>query len=123
MNAKEYRGREYPQFWLSFQGLFLALINRANRDILKQTQEKLHGKNEEIDLVFELARILPAAELKMLYNACEFSKDNLQINIPIPMKPKKAKIWRKALRKSPKYQKITREILKQALEELESLKK
>jgi len=108
----------YPQYWLTFEGLFLALISGSNPKILINTYEKLHGKSEEMDLVFELANILPSEELGRLYNSCKFTKEGVEIYLPIPMNPKTAKIWRKALKKSPKYQKIVYRILKQAIDEL-----
>jgi DNA-binding MarR family transcriptional regulator len=116
VREKEYRGQRYPQFWLTFEGLMLALVNHANQDILKQTQESLHGKNAEIDLVFEMARILPDSEINEIYNQARAFEDGLEIYFPT--NPRKWKIFRKALKKSPKYQAIVSRILDEAAKEM-----
>jgi hypothetical protein len=95
----------------------LARINDASQEVLRKTWKKFHGEDKDMEYVFELMRILPTPELERLYNACKFSQDGPQITTP--MNPKRAKIWKEALRKSVKYQEITKNILKQALAECE----
>ena len=117
VGQKPHAGQKFPQYWLTFEGLFLALINGSKPQALKKTHEKLHGTSKDMNLVFELVNILPSEELRRLYHACKFGKEGVEMYLPIPMNPKRAKIWRKALKKSPKYQKIIYGILKQAINE------
>jgi len=40
IRIKEYRGKQYPQFWLSFEGILLSISEKASEEALRQNIEK-----------------------------------------------------------------------------------
>jgi len=70
VNAKIYRGREYPQFWLTLNGSITALLNNANEENVKQNALKLCKDNEEIEALevfFGIAKSLGPETVKKMY--------------------------------------------------------
>jgi hypothetical protein len=67
VTSKPYRGREFPQFWLTELGVSLALSLRAEpQTILRRTIE-IYPENRDLQFVIEAVPILGKNALDMLY--------------------------------------------------------
>jgi hypothetical protein len=58
INVKTYRGKEYPCFWLTTAGVFIALVEGANpKTVLTKTLE-IYPENKFLQCVIEVSPIL-----------------------------------------------------------------
>lgn len=64
---KPYQGREYPQFWLTELGIYVALHERANPEILLRTTCEIYPENKTLQFLIEAAPILGEYALDVLY--------------------------------------------------------
>ena len=64
---KEYRGRKYPQFWLTERGIASALLHNANPYLLLENIKKAHpNDSEKASLVEVLSQFDPELRKMML---------------------------------------------------------
>jgi hypothetical protein len=75
VGQKEYRNRNYPLYWLTDEGLILALIHNAHPDILRENTEQLYGETEAYSLMFEISKVLPSEKLGELYTLFKTTKN------------------------------------------------
>jgi len=71
IDIKEYRGRQYPQFWLSFEGILLSISEKAPKEALRQNIEKYLTEpetKEAILLTMDLADIVGEKFLRRAYS-------------------------------------------------------
>jgi hypothetical protein len=67
VTSKDYRGREYPRFWLTELGIFLALHEGAKPEVLLRTTLEFYPENKNLQLLIEGAPILGKYALDILY--------------------------------------------------------
>jgi hypothetical protein len=112
VGKKEYRNRNYPLYWLTDEGLILALIHNANPDILKENAVQLYGENEAYSLISDLAKALPRerlAEIYTLFKTTEEEKPKLKA---IPITNHETQVFFKTLMKYPSFQTSVKKALK-----------
>jgi len=110
--VKTYRNRKYSLFWLTDEGLVLALIHGANPDIVKEHVVRLYGENEIYDFIFELAKALPRERLSELYTLYKFHEEGKPQIKAIPITNTEAEVFFKILMKYPGLKTSVRKVLK-----------
>ena len=55
----EYKNQNYDRFWLTQDGVILAIIHKVNLNMLKENYEKVYGKGETSDFIFDFAKGFP----------------------------------------------------------------
>ena len=58
VKSKDYRGREYPQFWITEKGIFLALCEGAKSDILLRRTREIYPEERDLQFLIETVPIL-----------------------------------------------------------------
>ena len=115
---KTYLTRKYPVFWLTDGGLALAIIHKANIEILREYVEKLYGKQMKYNLLFDIAKALPPdklGELLTMFKTTEEGNPQLKA-IPITNAEREAVF--KVLIKYPEIRKTIKEKLRYFIETL-----
>jgi len=69
IGLKVYRGREYPRFWVTENGIVLAMSERAKPEILLRKTRELYSENRELQFLIEVVPILGESAYNMLYLA------------------------------------------------------
>lgn len=67
---KDYKGRKYSEFWLTFDGVILSILEGESRGILSKHATGCLPKNEETErllLTIELSKVLDRRWLEHLY--------------------------------------------------------
>lgn len=84
VSKKKWRQREFPQFWLTLDGVLLAIIYGTNLNMLKEHYETVYGKSEATDLIFDLGKTFPGklGEIYTMFKTTTKGKMKLK-NIPI----------------------------------------
>ena len=77
VGIKEYRGRKYPRYWLTSEGVMAALIEGANPETLLNKTRKIYPKNEILQYSLEIAPKLNPKVFKIGYSAIR-SKGKLE---------------------------------------------
>ena len=65
----KYRGNEYPCFWLTELGIFLALHEGAKQEVLLRTTLEIYPENKNLQFIIEAVPILGKHAFKILYLA------------------------------------------------------
>ena len=121
---KEYRGQKFDRFWLSFDGLIWAIIHGVSADWLKDYAVELWGEQETLNLIFDLAEVLPKdtlARVLSLFRAHREGQLESQIfNVKAPGFTEKemADITRVVL-KYPSFKKMLKNALSTVLKGIE----
>jgi|SRR3989304_5441459 len=69
VSSKTYRGREYPCFWITEGGVFVALCEGVNPTVLLEKSVKVYPENRVLHCLLEISPILGIAGFKTLYLA------------------------------------------------------
>ena len=69
VTSKDYQGRQYPRFWLTELGIFLALHERVEQEVLLRTVLEIYPENKDLQFIIEAVPILGKHVLKLLYLA------------------------------------------------------
>ncbi|MGB9694254.1 MAG: hypothetical protein ACPLYF_05360, partial [Fervidobacterium sp.] len=110
VKTQKYRGREFRKFWLTDSGLLLAVIYKANPEILKEHVKNIYGMNEHYSVFFETINVFPSEQLSELYTLFKTTAKGLRVKaIPINIMEKTRQDFLKAILKSPTYRKILKE--------------
>jgi hypothetical protein len=67
--TKVYRNREYPCWWLTDLGIFVAVHERTKTETLLKTAREIYPEDKDLHLVIEAAPILGQHALDVLYLA------------------------------------------------------
>jgi hypothetical protein len=67
--SKDYRGRQYPCFWVTELGIFLALHEGAKPEVLLRTTLEIYPENKNLQFIIETVPILGKNALDVLYLA------------------------------------------------------
>ena len=114
--VKTYRNREYPEFWLTDGGLALAIIHKANIEILREHTEKLYGTQVKYNLLFDIAKALhpdKLGELLTMFRTTEEGNPKLKA---IPITNSEREVVFKVLMKYPEIRKTIKEKLRNFME-------
>ena len=76
-DVKTYRGREYPQFWLTDNGVLIALAEGANPNRLLELTRQIYPKNQTLACYLEVLSKMSLHVIKIAYSALE-SKGKLE---------------------------------------------
>jgi len=116
VSVMEYRKREFPKFWLTDGGLALAIIYKANIELLREYAQKLYGKQMKYNFLFDMAKALPPdklGELLTMFKTTEEGNPKLKA-IPITNAEREAVF--KVLMKYPEIRKTIKEKLRNFME-------
>jgi hypothetical protein len=69
VTLKLYRGREYPCFWITEGGVFVALCEGANPNKLLEKVQKIYPENKVLQCLLEISPILGIDGFKVVYLA------------------------------------------------------
>ncbi len=117
VRTQQYRGREFQKFWLTDEGIVLALIHGANPDIVRSWAEQLYGENEAYGLISDLAKALPQERLSEIYALFKTTKEGKPQLKAIPITNNEAETFFKIVMKYPSFQAP----VKKALEAIEKM--
>jgi len=67
--SKDWRGRQFPCFWLTELGIFLALHEGAKQEVLLKTTREIYPENKDLHFLIEAVPILGKHALDVLYLA------------------------------------------------------
>ena len=59
IKEKAYRGRQYPRFWLTENGILLAMSERIKPEILLRKTQEIYPKNRKLQFIIEAIPFLP----------------------------------------------------------------
>jgi hypothetical protein len=66
---KDYRNRKYSKFWLTDQGIIMALLEGANHEKLSKQAINLHPDNKALPLFLEIAPYIDRQIIEMTYSS------------------------------------------------------
>ena len=69
VNVKLYRGREYPQFWLSEEGIVLAFIEGVFKNALFKKAKEIYPDNKNLHAFLDFASIFNSEVWEIAYYA------------------------------------------------------
>jgi hypothetical protein len=69
INTDEWRGREYTRFWLTTAGVFVALVEGINPQVLLTKTLEIYPENKILQCVVELSTILGTDAYRIAYSA------------------------------------------------------
>jgi hypothetical protein len=104
IGKKEYRNREFPIYWLSNEGLIIALINNANPDLIKKYAKEYYGNNEIYDLLSDLAKTLSKETIAYIYTMFKVTEEGKLLFKPIPINNHEVEAFLKTILKYPSIQ-------------------
>lgn len=91
-DVKTYRGREYPQFWLTDNGVLIALAEGANPDHLLELTKQIYPDNQTLACYLEVLSKMNPDIIRIAYSALQ-TKGKLEpadvINIILTGTPSK----------------------------------
>ena len=129
-DVKRYRGREYPRFWLTDEGMIMAMLEGVNPAILLDETKKLFPDRKMVHCFLELVPYMNQIVLRLAYSSVkgggklEF-KDMATIIISqagIPMEVENLEKFVAVFRKYPEeYQKLRR-LIQIVIDQLKRLK-
>lgn len=68
-DAKSYRGREYPLFWLTDEGMIMALMEGACSDRLLEQTKNLYPENKSVHCFLEIVPFIDPEVMSMVYSS------------------------------------------------------
>ena len=128
-DVKTWRGREYSQFWLTDNGVLIALAEGADPDRLLELTKQIYPKNQTLACYLEVLSKMSLHIIKIAYSAIE-SKGKLEptdvINILLTETAKISDQLQKeiidTLKTYPKEYETFKKKMDQILESLDKLK-
>ena len=118
VDVKKYLTREYPKFWLTDEGLALAIIHKANIEILREHVEKLYGTQMKYNLLFDVAKALPPDKLGELLTMFKTTEEGNPKLKAIPISNIESQAVFRVLMKYPEIRKAIKAKLKGFVETL-----
>ncbi|MEM2995447.1 MAG: hypothetical protein QXI91_05490 [Candidatus Bathyarchaeia archaeon] len=121
VNIKLYRGREYPQFWLSPEGQLTALLNNANIGKVRENALKYceETEREDFSIFYEIAQSVgPETANKIFRFILEKGKFELSY---LPMNEKDVEKIVRILKKYPKYRKTLENVGEKLVEKIKEV--
>ncbi|MCS7123930.1 MAG: hypothetical protein NZ932_00720 [Candidatus Bathyarchaeota archaeon] len=67
ISSKIWRGNEYPQFWLTEEGIFLSFIEGASKDVLLEKSKEFYPDNKNLHAFLDFASIFNPEIWKIAY--------------------------------------------------------
>lgn len=111
-DPKEYLNRKFDTYWLTVEGLRVALKNGVDHTILRQNVEKMWGEQELTPLFFELVHAFGPKNVDKVFDMFEANEKGEWRIISLPvMSTKRAKTILKILKKYPAYAKQVKKAL------------
>lgn len=69
VTSKKHRGNEYPCFWLTESGVFIALLEGANPATLLEKTLKIYPENKDLQCLLEISPILGTDAYNIAFSA------------------------------------------------------
>lgn len=106
----EYKNRKFDRFWLTQGGVMTATFQKANLNLLKENYEKIYGKSEGTDLMFDLVKANPEklGEIYSMYRTTTQGKPKLK---HIPISNDEMQKFMKIVFKYPSYRKKMKKVI------------
>lgn len=129
VTSKDYRGRQYPRYWLTELGIFLAIYERVNPEVLLRATLEFYPEDKNLQFLIEAVPILGKHALKALYLAVltkgEIEQRDITSLFAAQMQekftPKQKRQFSKIIKKYPEpYQKL-RDYINQIQKNLKEL--
>jgi len=83
VNVKSYRGREYPQFWVSPAGVLLALFEGIRSDNLLEKSLVIYPEDTNLQAILEVSPILGTEAFKFAFQVILIKGKLEQSDIPL----------------------------------------
>jgi len=120
VDKKKYRNQEYDIFWLTLEGALLAMLHRANSDIMKEYYEKVYGKSEDTDLIFDLVKAFPE-KMREIYTMFKTTTEGKMKLKNMPISNNEMQKFIKIVFKYPSYRKTMKKTIGHAFKILEKM--
>jgi len=117
VDVKEWRGRVFPKYWLTEEGIVLAFLEGAQKDKLFENARKFYSDNENLQSFIDFTSVFNPEVFKIGYEAIK-RKGKLEVSdlLVIALTQMKSEAdfetYRKALTLLKKYPKISESFLK-----------
>lgn len=126
---KNYRNREYSEYWLTDQGIILALLEGANQEKLSEHAKNVRPDNKALHLFLELAPYIDNQITEMTYSSVreEGELDFMDVmnllflQAPTETDIENAKNLSKVLKKYPEEYKILKEAKEFIIKQLNAI--
>jgi len=118
VSVREYKKREFHKFWLTDGGLALAIIHKANIEILREHTEKLYGTQMKYNFLFDMAKALPSDKLGELLTMFKTTEEGNPKLKAIPITNIESQAVYNVLMKYPEIRKVIKAKLKGFVEAL-----
>jgi hypothetical protein len=123
---KNYRNRKYSEFWLTDEGIIMAILEGANIEKLSKQAQNLRPDNKALHLFLEIAPYIDRQIIEMTYSSVRETGEIdfmdvmslLFLQAPTEMDMENAKKLSKALKKYPEEYKILKEAKKFIIKQL-----
>jgi len=126
---KEYRSRRYSEFWLTDEGIVLAILEGVNHEKMSKQAQKLHPDDKELHLFLDIAPYIDRQIIEMTYSSVKESGDIdfmvvlnvLFLQAPTEMDMDNAQKLSTALKKYPEEYKILKQAKKFIIKQLNQI--
>jgi hypothetical protein len=128
-SIKEHAGRKYPSYWLTDEGIIMALMEGANSNKLLKQAKTLYPENKNVHWFLEIAPLFDPQVIKMAHSSLK-GKDKLGVREiitlylsqpSVAMDLKTAKKLTAILKKYPDEYKILKNAVKEMINQLNQL--
>ena len=121
VTSKDYRGRQYPCWWLTDLGVLLAIYEGTKPEVLLKTTLEIYPENKDLQFSIEAVPILGKHALNVLYlavlNRGEINQTDLisifAAQLQTKLNPKQITQFIEVLKKYPKRHQQTRKNLRE----------
>jgi hypothetical protein len=126
---KKYRNRKYSEFWLTDEGIVLAILEGANHEKMSKQAQKLHPDDKALHLFLDVAPYIDRQIIEMTYSSVKESGDLdfmdvmnvLFLQAPTEMDRENAKKLSVTLKKYPEEYKILKQAKKFIIKQLNQI--
>jgi hypothetical protein len=126
---KNYRNRKYSEFWLTDEGIVLAILEGANQEKMSKQTQELRPDDKALHLFLDIAPYIDRQIIEMTYSSVKESGELDFMNVmnvlflqaPTEMDMENAKKLSVALKKYPEEYKILKQAKKFIIKQLNQI--
>ena len=128
-SIKKHAGREYPSYWLTDEGIIMALMEDANPNKLLKQAKTIYPENKNVHWFLEIAPLFDPQVIKMAHSSLK-GKDKLEVREiitlylsqpSVAMDFKTAKKLTAILKKYPDEYSVLKNAVKEMIDQLSQL--
>lgn len=120
VGQREYRNRIFNLFWLTFDGMVIAITHKAGQEVMKENYEKIHGKSEETDFLFEFAKAFPN-KINDIYSMFKTAERGQLTLKSMPIADDEMRKFLRIIIKYPEFRKLVKKAMRVATKEFNKM--